>query len=402
MKLRLIVTVSALALAAVACGPQESSPDGARTWGVTRLVEDLRIGQSKGPSEYLFGDINGIVQHPDGTVFIADRQVPVIRRYDAVGTYMHDVGREGQGPGEYQALQGMQLLPDGNLTIWDPVSPRVTIFEPDGTWVGDFISDSRLRTGRPTLWVDYDGNVYVLSSDREAGLARYPAALLLKYSPDGELLDRIIGPSREPNSGGMVLTSREGYLPNFTTSSLMTLSKSGHLVVGHNGGYSFEIRDGDEVLITVEHEWEPVSVHPEERAQWTARQDEVVQRFRDRPPSGFVNVEPPNFAPVPDTKPAYMDLWTGEDGTIWVRRYAEARERDDLPPRTDDRPPFTWWQLPTFDVFDMEGEFLGTVELENDTMIRWFHSDYIWTVRPDENDEDVAVRYRIEKGGGGL
>ena len=43
----------------------------------------------------------------------------------------------------------------------------------------------------------------------------------------------------------------------------------------------------------------------------------------------------------------------------------------------------------------------GTIELENDAMIRWFHGDYIWTVRADENDEDVAVRYRIEKGGGG-
>lgn len=193
-----------------------------------------------------------------------------------------------------------------------------------------------------------------------------------------------------------MLSTRDGFLPNFTGSWETTLTRSGHLVAGHNSKYSFEIRDGEEVLVAVEHDWRPVPLHPEERAQWTARQDEIVQRFQERPPSGFVNAEPPELAPVPETKPAYMDLWTGQDGTLWVRRYAEARARDDLPPRTDGRPPFTWWQRPTFDVFDPEGTFLGTVELDNETRVYWFHSDYIWTVR-GEDDEDVAVRYRIEK-----
>lgn len=384
--------------AALACSPAaDDTPDDDRSWGETRVVEDLRIGRSDGPGEYLFGGIVGIVQHPDGTVFIADRQVPVIRRYDASGTYMHDIGREGQGPGEFQVLQSIALLPDGNLVAWDPRARRATVFTPDGDWVSDFIAGSGLQTSRPTLWTDFDGNIYVLGTDRESDPEGRSAAMYLRYSPTGELLERLIGPPEEPDSGSMVMSTREGFLPNFTSSVETTLSRSGHLVVGHNGDYAFEIRDGDGVLVAVDHDWEPVPLATEERAQWTARQDELVQRFQERPPGGFGNVQVPEFGPVPATKPAFMDLWSGQDGTIWVRRYAAARDRRDIPPRTDGRPPFTWWQRPTFDVFDQEGTFLGTVELDNDTRVHWFDSDYLWTVRGDENDEDVAVRYRIEK-----
>lgn len=396
---RIAASASALlCIATLACGTLENDePEDRRIWGETTLVEDLRIGRSEGPSEYLFGGIVGIVQHPDGTIFIADRQVLTIRRYDAAGNYLHDIGREGQGPGEFQVLQSIQLLPDGNLVAWDPRGRRVTVFTPEGDWVSDFIADSGLHTSWPTLWTDFDGNIYVLGMDLESDPEGRRAPLFLKYSPDGELIDRIIGPPEEADSGSMVLSSREGFLRNFTTSTETTLARSGHLVAGHNGDYSFEIRDGEQVLVAVEHDWQPVRLQAEERAQWTARQDELVQRFQERPPSGFANVQMPEFAPVPATKPAYMDLWSGQDGTIWVRRYAEARERTDLPPRTDGRPPFNWWQRPTFDVFDLEATFLGIVELDNDTRVRWFHSDYIWTVRGDENDEDVAVRYRVEK-----
>ncbi len=79
MNLRLIVAVSAVALAALACGPQESSTDAAGTWvgtittegdvttvvnesgsvwgGVATLVEEVSIGLETGDVPYLFGRV---------------------------------------------------------------------------------------------------------------------------------------------------------------------------------------------------------------------------------------------------------------------------------------------------------------------------------------------------------
>ena len=371
-------------------------------WGPTRIVEDLRIGQYEGPSEYLFGSIAAIAQHPDGSIFIGDAQVPLIRRYDAEGNYMHDVGGEGQGPGEYQALQGMKLLPDGNLAIWDPQSRRVTVMTPDGDWVKDFPAGSGLRSGSPTFWVDFGGNFYVLTYQLAEGeSAAFPPRLLLQYSPDGELIDSIEAPSRESDTSPMMVGTREGYLPNFTQYSVMTMSKAGHLVVGRTGSYAFDIGAGDTPVARVQHDWESVLIHPQEAAQWNARQEHIEKRIRERPASGFVNTPPPpEYVPVPETKPALMDIWDGEDGTIWVRRYAEARDTADQnqSQTEEERPPITWRQLPTFDVFSGDGEFLGTVELPNDVYVASFHTDYLWVIAGDEHDEDVAVRYHIEKG----
>ncbi|MGD8816494.1 MAG: 6-bladed beta-propeller [Acidobacteriota bacterium] len=285
----------------VACVAAEQTPEPA---GDLTVVEDLRIGLSQGPEEYLFGDIGGIVQHGDGTVSILDSQVPVIRHYDAEGTFLYDIGREGQGPGEYsEQIQGMQRLPDDSFAIWDTGNTRISIFSPAGELVESIHSPTSGYYTGSTMWVDEQGNYYLYTVDRSAPLreGEFPPRVYIEVSPSGEQIGKIAVP---------------------------------------------------------------------------------------------------DYAPIPATKPAFMDLHGGIDGTVWVRRYATARERTDRPPRPPDdpRPTFNWWQPITLDGFDEEGEFLGTVELPNDTWVSVLSRDWIWTVQPNEDDETVAVRYRIEGG----
>ncbi len=88
MNLRLIVAVSAVALAALACGPQESSTDAAGTWvgtittegdvttvvnesgsvwgGVATLVEEVSIGLETGDVPYLFGRVGAALPTTQG------------------------------------------------------------------------------------------------------------------------------------------------------------------------------------------------------------------------------------------------------------------------------------------------------------------------------------------------
>ena len=409
MNLRPIVAVSAVALAVAACGGGDPTltretidsasqlPDGA-----TRITEDLSIGVTVGANEYLFGNIGYVVEHPDGTIFIADTQVPIIRRYDADGIHMHDVGGSGEGPGEYGDIQGMRLTPDGNLAIWDVDLRRITVFGPDGSWVKDFQGDSGIHTSALTFQVDHEGNFYLLTTIRPGGtrfnpitreVQRGPAPVrgFHKYSPDGELIATIELPSDEPNTPGYVLGSGAGFMRNFTTRTVSTISSHGNLVVGHEGAYAFEYREGDgTVLYAVEHDWKPVPVTPGEHEQWTAWNEYMQRRVAE---IGMGD----EYAPIPATKPAFMEIWPGQNGTIWVRRYAEAHERE-RPPRApdDERPPFTWFQPPIWDALGSEGEFLGAVEFPHDTRPLFIQIEYVWTVQPNEDEEDVAIRYRIE------
>lgn len=387
--------VLALAVAlTVACGePQEE----AAASDQLTVVEDLRIGASSGPEEYLFGSIRSIVQHDDGTVSILDSQVPIIRRYDAEGRHLLDIGREGQGPGEYSdRVQGMEELPDGNLAVWDSDNQRISIFSPDGTFVGSIPSGTTGYYSGSELRVDHEGNFYLYTVDNSAPRreGEFPPRRYVKLSPTGERIGEIAVPSDESETPGWVFATPEGRLTNFTHQTLHTLTSSGHLVVGHNATYSYEVRRNGETEFEVTHPWEPVALEPEEQAEWEAWRE----YFGSRP---LGDQEPPDYAAIPDTKPAFMDLHAGVDGTVWVRRYAKARERTDRPPRPPDdaRPTFNWWQPITLDAFDEEGQFLGTVELPNDTWVARLHRDWIWTVQPNEDDESVAVRYRIDGGG---
>ena len=61
-----------------------------------------------GPEEYTFGEVLGVALGPEGTVFVADNQVPVIRQYGPEGTWLGDIGRQGEGPGEYKAIGGLR------------------------------------------------------------------------------------------------------------------------------------------------------------------------------------------------------------------------------------------------------------------------------------------------------
>ena len=58
---------------------------------------------------------------------------------------------------------------------------------------------------------------------------------------DGEEIGRIPVPSDRADTARWVFATREGYLSNFTTGTLHTLTSNGHLVVGHNSSYRYEV-----------------------------------------------------------------------------------------------------------------------------------------------------------------
>lgn len=390
-------------VAACSLGPSERVGDSAR-WGEVSLVEDLRIGRSEGPAEYLFASIADIAQHPDGSVFLVDesRASTFVRHYDGDGNHLNDVGRMGQGPGEFQQVAAIAITPDGNLALLDTLSRRLTIMRPDGGYVDSFFEDSGLK-GSEMLRVDPSGNFYIrtLKEDHEDRDAQRINGYL-KYSPNGELLDTIW----LPRSGSMrgdywVWPTSIGAPYPFVRQTVSTVTTNGVVVSGANESYTFEYALDGEVQFRIERPWEPIPLRPAERLEWMARQAEISGQ--PIPTSIPVNAPPTDrYLPIPETKPAFSALRSGADGTVWVQRYVEADQRTDLEPLDpgDKRVRLTWMQHPTYDVFGREGEFLGTVELPHETWPVQLHSDYIWTVRQDEQGENVAVRYRIVKGGG--
>ena len=99
-------------------------------WGATRmLVPTVAIGVLEGEDAYMFGSVRAIAVAPDERIFVLDAQVPAVRLYSADGGHLRDVGRPGEGPGEYQEPDGgLTYMPDGRVALRDPGTGKIVIF----------------------------------------------------------------------------------------------------------------------------------------------------------------------------------------------------------------------------------------------------------------------------------
>jgi hypothetical protein len=107
-----------------------------------------------------------------------------------------------------------------------------------------------------------------------------------------------------------------------------------------------------------------------------------------------------NGPQIPKNKPAFSGLYVGKNGRIWVLRDGPAYEVEDadFDPTDPDDVEINWEQDRSFDVFESDGTFLGTVSIPRDMATSptpVFGTDFIWAVTRDDTDVQRIVRYRI-------
>lgn len=361
-------------------------------WGSdVRLVEEVRIGALDGAPEYLFGYVVDMALGPDGSMFVVEGQGPIVRKYGPDGVYLHDIGRQGEGPGEYKSRPQIAITSDGRLAMLDGGNRRVTFFDLDGNYLLDWPIPGNLRT-TSGFTADTAGNLWVntLTIDPKQPETDWPRPVV-KLSPTGEILATLPVPSEGRKAGSWVLASPEGYMWPFLEIISSDLSPEGYLVSGSNRTYSFDFLLPDGSVVRVARDWEPVRLAREERSQW----QEWGQFLASLDRAGAPEID----TDIPKFKPAYRQLEVDEDGRVWVDRYVEAIHAD-RPPREpgDERPLLTWREPRTFDVFEPTGEFLGTVVLPPDTFIQSRRGMYLLGEQVGEFDEIYIVRFRIETG----
>jgi len=100
-----------------------------------RFEEDFRLGTAAqdGPEEEQFGRITSLVSDSLGRVFVLDALDQEIRVFDSAGTFLHRIGAEGEGPGEFTSASEINIGPGGDLWVLDDGMSRYTVFDLDGT-----------------------------------------------------------------------------------------------------------------------------------------------------------------------------------------------------------------------------------------------------------------------------
>jgi len=91
------------------------------------LKKVLSIGSNQ--PDYLFMTITGIVTDEEGNIYVADAGGSFIRKYGPQGTFIKEVGRYGQGPGEFSNSIGPLLYDGQTLYLKDDLNYRIAVLD---------------------------------------------------------------------------------------------------------------------------------------------------------------------------------------------------------------------------------------------------------------------------------
>ena len=363
-----------------------------------KLVSEVSIGVLEGDEKYQFGSIRAFAVDAEGRIYVYDSHVPVLRQYSSSGEWVRDIGREGEGPGEYkQPDSGLAILPDGRVALRDPGNGRITIYSPEGEYLDFFRIAGSFNTSQPmvaersgVLATHIVTNLGTSVFEWRAGIAR--------YHPDGTV-DTVATPDLGFKPA-QISAEKEGsssinQVP-FTPQQVDSYSPDGYFLVGINEDYSFSLLRPEGVL-RIARSYDPVPVDSEEAS---AARDAATDNFRRSYPGWKWN-----GPPIPDHKPAYHGFYPAADGRIWVHvpapsfRYLTAAEQEAEEERLGSSiVPFR--EPVRFDVFEADGRYLGRVDGPDGFSARWpppvFRGDTVWAVLRDEFDVQRLHRFRLE------
>ena len=112
------------------------------------IIKERQIGELDGPEEFLFVYISDVAVNSKGDIYVADRQLNEVRKFNKNGEYLLSLGRRGQGPGEFQSVKIVSVNSHNELIAFDNMLGRVSIFSDKG----ELIKTTKKLMG--SSWID--------------------------------------------------------------------------------------------------------------------------------------------------------------------------------------------------------------------------------------------------------
>ncbi len=308
------------------------------------IAEEVwRLGGDDDPQETVFGLIgDGLVDEQENT-YLLDTILTTIYKVGPDGKVLANLGREGDGPGEFRNVESMVFLPDGDIGVSQMMAGGIVTIGRDGGPRPSFSygeesgsimqSISRMATDKNSVVIgqsstDFGDNQTITSTTS-----------LARYAPDGSLLNLLYQDKQEHSGGSISLGGDDNDFSRY-----WALGGEGRVVVfRENQEYKLEVfgADGEKEML-IRRDYEPVrrSRDEIERAQ---RQQEALHRRL----SGL------EFDPVPTMARHISDAFGRPNGELWVQN---SQGDLDCPENA----------IGYFDVFNRDGRYVKRVRIAAD------------------------------------
>jgi hypothetical protein len=347
------------------------------------LVEEVRFsGEDGTPSE--IGQPQSLAVDEDGRVYVVDSKPAVIKVFTPDGSPVRNIGREGEGPGEFRV--GFIAVRGGHVVIQDPELGRMSVWDTAGVFIRSWHSSCCYHSD---IQIDRQNRIHVPSAFGRAKGKPPRGVPYVRWSLEGDNLDSVWVPHREATKVWKVsIKGSDGddvmamVLPIPLQPDVKSaLHPDGGIVHGWTGAYwltrSPAASDSARVFGRL---WTPEAISDERR---TAAVEAQVKQVSEG--YGEANARRAfSLADVPPTLPAFAGLRVDASGRTWVRRHP-ATVADTA--RT------------AFEVFDSAGAYLGPVsvplKLPEFGLQAWTRNGLVAIIE-DDDGRPTVVRFRFQ------
>jgi hypothetical protein len=273
MHTRSIAVILAGLILASCSQSSPNSRDAVTPFVDSALRLDLSFGDDGLPEEFLLAEPRGLAVKDNGDILVADEHS--LKIYDAGGRPKERLGRQGEGPGEFQGAADPLLGPTGFLSVTSGFA-QFNLYWPDNTYMSRYnaSADPALRDlilgeeltfsyVKRMAMLDTNRRIYALFGRNRNLPGRFPDFEYLYYS-DGNSLKELI----QHNSLASVLNDRGGstsspYLGDFHWGLLdenrivHAHTHQGDKQNGPSSSYALNILDldsGSSIVIDVDYE----------------------------------------------------------------------------------------------------------------------------------------------------
>lgn len=340
---RVIASIVIMGLIMAGCSSEEAMDSWVEADQLT-LTESVRIGDSAAGDTVYFYYPQDVKVDSKGRLLVTDWSVDGFRVFDADGVLLHEVGSEGDAPGEFNNTPDLFIGPKDSVYAYDNGNYRLSVFAPS-----DYEFEYALRLEKDAVSHAYPSGILAVLQDKMVVVYQHPDPEGLEEGLAGSLEIKVLDRGgRAIRDSLALMPSTEMWMiidearsvpvfwgPMFRRSTQIAWSNE-HLVhYGWNEEINIKALSLDGSLpheFTVAHAAVPVTSAEKERFE-----DSIEKRKL-----------------MPDTKPAFGAMVPDDEGQLWLRLSAAdgALERE--------------WIV----VSGQSGDVTGTFRLSKDATLR--------------------------------
>jgi hypothetical protein len=324
------------------------------------LKELWRVGGDTDDEDEFFGVIGQILTDDKGNVYLLDSQLSQVKIFTQNGEFVRDIGREGEGPGEFRRPTGMFFTKDGTLGVMQIAPGKIVLLSPEGEPMGEYPLPESEDGGFLLLLGGNSGagNVVLAMGKNSFSEERFETTrYLASIDAQGIEAARYFEETRAIDFANPIMQETTWD----TFDRRWTVGWDGRVyAVTKYQGYNIHVwnKDGSlDRIITVDH---PLRKRTQEETDLVRS---IYELFTRQIPNGKLE--------MCDFTKDLESVYTREDGSLWALSAEGSHDNPD-------------GSIGIFDVFDSNGHFVRQVTLmgEGDPMTDgyYFVGDRLYVV----------------------